>query len=166
MPLSRVTLMRHAKSSWHNANQSDHDRPLNPRGMADAPMMAHRLIEKRCIPDLIICSSAQRALQSGACLVDAFQLEDDQFRVNADLYLAGPQTILEVVQGMDSDITHVLLIAHNPGLAELSCRLAPESSPHLPTAGIRHFSWTAGNSGSTAIAQLMFEDYPKNQLDQ
>ena len=171
MESSLITLMRHAKSSWQNAQLSDHERPLNPRGKADAPIMAQRLIEKRCTPDLIICSSARRALQTGAYLVDAFQLTDDQFQVNPDLYLAAPQTLLDIIQGIDSGVKHAMIIAHNPGLAELSCMLAPESSPHLPTAGIRHFSWPkvgsdSGSEGdSVSTAELIFEDYPKKLFD-
>ena len=164
MGISLITLMRHAKSSWQTTNQSDHDRPLNSRGMSDAPMMAQRLIEKRCIPDLIISSSAQRALQTSTCLVDLYQLAGDQFQVNPELYLAAPQTILDIIHGIDSTVTHALLIAHNPGLAELSCMLAPESNPHLPTAGIRHFSWSTGDTGSPPA--LIFDDYPKKQFDQ
>ena len=156
--------MRHAKSSWQSANQSDHERALNPRGMSDAPMMAQRLVERRCVPDLIICSSAQRALQTGAYFVDLYELTGDQFQVNPELYLAAPQTILGVVQDIDSNVTHALLIGHNPGLADLSCMLAPQSDPHLPTAGIRHFSWPTGGTDSTP--ELIFEDYPKKQFDQ
>jgi phosphohistidine phosphatase len=32
-------LMRHAKSDWHSAAQSDFDRPLNKRGSKDAARM-------------------------------------------------------------------------------------------------------------------------------
>ena len=148
MGTSLITLMRHAKSSWQIAHQSDHERALNPRGMSDAPMMAQRLVDRRCIPDLIICSSAQRALQTSAYLVDLFQLTGDQFQVNPELYLAVPQTILDIIQGIDATVTHALLIAHNPGLADLSCMLAPQSDPHLPTAGIRHFSWPTSDADS------------------
>ena len=40
----RITLLRHAKSSWSNANLGDRDRPLNHRGKRDAPVMARRLV--------------------------------------------------------------------------------------------------------------------------
>jgi phosphohistidine phosphatase len=38
--MKRLILMRHAKSSWDDDDQSDHDRPLSPRGARDAPRMA------------------------------------------------------------------------------------------------------------------------------
>jgi len=161
MESSFVTLMRHAKSSWQNTHQSDHERPLNTRGMNDAPIMAQRLIDQGCFPDLIICSSAQRALQTAAYVVDVFKLSDEQFQVNPDLYLASPETILHILRNTDPTVKHTLLIAHNPGLAQLSCLLAPHSSAHLPTAGIRHFSWP--RDSSERKPELIFEDFPKNQ---
>lgn len=164
MEKSFVTLMRHAKSSWQQSGQSDYDRPLNKRGMSDAPIMAQRLIEQHCVPDLIICSSAKRALETAAYLVDAFELDKDNFLVKPDLYLASPETILEILQSSIQSAKHTLLIAHNPGLEQLSSLLASESSSHLPTAGLRHFSWPKTDGGK--VPELIFEDYPKNQIDQ
>ncbi len=46
----RLILLRPAKSSWNNAGPRDHDRPLAPRGRADAPRMATHLCRKRWSP--------------------------------------------------------------------------------------------------------------------
>ena len=35
----KLILMRHAKSSWKFPELSDHQRPLNKRGIRDAPRM-------------------------------------------------------------------------------------------------------------------------------
>lgn len=157
-----VTLMRHAKSSWQVNNQSDHDRPLNQRGIKDAPAMAQRLLKKNCCPDLILCSSAQRAMQTSAYLVEAFGLDISHIKVKSELYLASPESILQILHEERGSAKHVLIIAHNPGLEQLSSILAPESSAHMPTSGIRHFSLPASPSGTTA--ELLFEDYPKKAL--
>jgi len=37
--MKKITLIRHAKSDWNN-NFSDFDRPLNNRGLRDAPFMS------------------------------------------------------------------------------------------------------------------------------
>ncbi|MFK7854142.1 MAG: histidine phosphatase family protein [Granulosicoccus sp.] len=157
-----VTLMRHAKSSWQVSNQSDHDRPLNQRGIKDAPAMAQRLLEKNCCPDLILCSSAQRAMQTSTYLVEAFDLDSSQIKIKAELYLASPESILQILHDERGTAKHIMIIAHNPGLEQLSSLLAPESSAHMPTSGIRHFSLAA--SGSGTAAELIFEDYPKKAV--
>jgi hypothetical protein len=40
-----LSLVRHAKSSWKDAQISDFDRPLNKRGKRDAPRMGRRFAQ-------------------------------------------------------------------------------------------------------------------------
>ena len=57
-------LIRHAKSCWGNPGLRDVNRPLNERGMHDAPAMAKMLVKRGVKPDLIVSSPAKRALTS------------------------------------------------------------------------------------------------------
>jgi phosphohistidine phosphatase len=59
-----LLILRHAKSSWSDASLSDHDRPLNKRGKGDAPKMGSLLRAEELTPDLIISSSAKRAIRT------------------------------------------------------------------------------------------------------
>jgi len=54
-------IVRHAKSSWDDANQPDIDRPLNKRGLKAAPEMGKLLKKKNIMPQLWISSPALRA---------------------------------------------------------------------------------------------------------
>ena len=45
--MKTLIIVRHAKSSWANPDQTDFERPLNDRGNRDAPEMAKRLLEKK-----------------------------------------------------------------------------------------------------------------------
>ena len=60
--MKQLLLVRHAKSSWANIDQDDFNRPLNERGHVDAPMMARRLLARGLSIDLIVSSTALRAL--------------------------------------------------------------------------------------------------------
>jgi hypothetical protein len=60
--MKRLTLVRHAKSDWSLAGQPDWERPLNARGLKDAPDMGRRLRERKLKPDCILTSPAARAL--------------------------------------------------------------------------------------------------------
>ena len=62
--MKELILVRHAKSSWKDASVYDHERPLNKRGKRDAPEMGARLKLRGCEPDLIVSSSAVRALET------------------------------------------------------------------------------------------------------
>ena len=57
-----LILLRHAKSSWADPSLRDHERPLNKRGLRDAPDMGRRLAARQERPELIISSDAVRAL--------------------------------------------------------------------------------------------------------
>ena len=62
----RLILIRHAKSSWANPGQGDHARPLNPRGRRAATAIGGWLADKGYVPDLILCSDAQRTRETTA----------------------------------------------------------------------------------------------------
>ncbi len=55
----KLLLVRHAKSDWGNPQTPDYDRPLNSRGLHDAPMMGGRLKTMGLVPDLIIAQHGQ-----------------------------------------------------------------------------------------------------------
>ncbi|MFK7893822.1 MAG: histidine phosphatase family protein [Granulosicoccus sp.] len=162
-----LTLMRHAKSSWKSPGQDDHDRPLNARGNNDAPAMASRLLSRNNIPDLIICSSAQRAIETARHLIDTLGIPESKLQVERALYLSSPETMIAVVRKTPVDILHVLLVAHNPGLEDLTAALSNAAPEHLPTAAIRQFSCPAWNKlamahGSSENIDLVHADFPKS----
>ena len=57
----QLILLRHAKSSWDSGAKRDFDRPLNKRGLRNAPRMGRWLKEKGLVPDHIVSSPAKRA---------------------------------------------------------------------------------------------------------
>ena len=179
MSTQYVTLIRHAKSSWQAHEQSDHDRKLNERGKRDAPIMAQRLLERGCIPDHILCSSAKRTQETAAYITQELSLRADQLSIDDNLYLASPAQIVSCIQASAGHPRHIMVIAHNPGLEELCALLNPQTAAPMPTLGIRHFcvpsiehiqsmlstaqpkqSVEATTEAQNAI-ELLFEDYPK-----
>ena len=160
--------MRHAKSSWQNPGQSDHDRPLNNRGHRDAPVMAARLKQRGDIPTLILSSSARRTQETTTHLLDVFGVPSPEVRFEKELYLASPHSILDLLAEVPDKHTHVMVIAHNPGMEELSALLSGSSDDTMPTAAIRQFSCPSFSSLSNSsrnegtAVQLTYSDYPKN----
>ena len=59
--MKTLLLLRHAKSSWKDADLDDHDRPLNKRGKRDAPRMSQLIVQQDLVPELILSSTAKRA---------------------------------------------------------------------------------------------------------
>lgn len=162
--MKQLTLLRHAKSSWADSGQQDYDRPLNDRGLRDAPMMAQRLIEQSCTPDFILCSSAQRTRQTAQFFFDANKLDSNNINYVDALYLASPGTLLEHIQQCDSAINHLMIIAHNPGLESLGRQLHHNAPSQLPTCAVLSFTLSSERfviQPDTEI-DLVLHDFPKN----
>ncbi|MEE3242683.1 MAG: histidine phosphatase family protein, partial [Candidatus Thermoplasmatota archaeon] len=62
--ISRLILMRHAKSSWKYPDLSDHERPLNKRGRKAAVKVAKELIRLEWIPDKLYSSDSERTKET------------------------------------------------------------------------------------------------------
>ena len=111
--------MRHAKSSWSDESLNDHQRPLNKRGLANAPAMADFLLEKGWTPDLILSSGANRALSTAKIVAQQMQEHDIPLHVVDEFYLALPDTYVDVLGNLDDQFSRPMVIGHNPGLESL-----------------------------------------------
>lgn len=131
--IRRLTLVRHAKSSWDYAELSDFERPLNARGRRDAPAMARHLAAELERPLRLVSSPALRAITTAHAFADALGLANSAIRVEPRIYEATLGTLFGIVQDLDDADTHVLLFGHNPGLTELAQLLAPCSFSEMPT---------------------------------
>lgn len=133
-----VLLMRHAKSSWKAAELSDHDRPLNKRGLGDVPRMAEWLQEQSCQPDWCLSSTAVRASATATGLREACKNGFAHEQVSR-LYLATAEEIVNVLRELPDEVTAPLIVAHNPGLQDLVMRWSglPRRFPTASLVGFR-----------------------------
>jgi len=160
----RVTLLRHAKSSHYDPRLRDHDRPLNPRGERDAPVMGRRLTHKGGRPTLIVTSTAVRARQTARLFAQAIGYPIEFIQSEPELYLADPDTILDVIAGQDNAFNDLVVCGHNPGITELACDLSRTHIDNVPTSGLVVLE-TATDSWDQlgrSHCELIDFDYPKN----
>jgi phosphohistidine phosphatase len=147
--MKSVLILRHAKSSWKHPDVNDHDRPLNKRGMRDAPYMGHLLQNEHLVPDLIISSTAKRAYSTAKAVAKAAGYEGD-IVLNQSLYAAPPTAYIDVLRNLSNEYTRVLMVGHNPGLEQLVNMLSREEHV-MPTCSLVHVqlrinSWTEINN--------------------
>ena len=132
--MKTLLLLRHAKSSWKDANTRDFDRPLNQRGLKAAPAIG-RLIRKRKLqPDLVLSSPAERARQTAQLALDAAGLKTE-LRYDERIYEASVARLFEIISQIDDEANQVMLVGHNPGLEELLAALTGEGRS-FPTAAL------------------------------
>lgn len=155
-------IVRHAKSAWADQGMSDFERPLNERGLHDAPMMAGRFHERLEPVDLLMSSPAKRALTTAKAFSSA--LGHAPVHEDPELYLATPRMILTIIERLPDDARHVMLFGHNPGMSELVETLIGNGFGDMPTCAIARIdihveSWQAVAAGT---GTLKWWDAPKN----
>jgi len=135
----RLILLRHAKSDWPDL--ADHDRPLAKRGRGDAPLVGRWLGESGYVPDAVVCSTAQRARETwelaATGLVAAVPGASPAVRYEPRVYEAAVLGLLMLVREFPPDWHTVLVVGHNPGMAELTAGLSaplPDPPQAFPTA--------------------------------
>ena len=162
MPASqkRLTLLRHAKSSWSDPNLDDIDRPLNKRG--------RRLAARGARPSLILTSPAVRARKTARVIAEELSYPREFLQREDALYLASPDEIIAVVAAQDPGFNDVLVVGHNPGLTDLANRLTGERIDNVPTCGIVAVDLEIGDWDQLieTRGELAFFDFPKMRVDQ
>lgn len=163
--MKTLLLLRHAKSSWNNPGLSDFERPLNGRGLADAPRMGALLRQEELLPDLIITSAAKRALATARSVGDACGYEG-QIEATRTLYMADVQDFLTVITAVPDTAKVVLMVGHNPGVEELLEKLTGHWE-RMPTAALAQIllpivSWQ--NAAEGIEGELIAIWYPKELL--
>lgn len=136
--MKRLLILRHAKSSWGDSSLDDWERPLNPRGLRDAPKVGALLRTHALVPDLIVTSDAVRARTTADAVAKAAGY-DREIVVEPRLYHAKPEDLIAVLQGLSDDAARAMIVGHNPGLEDLIERLAGEHQG-LPTATLAHLA--------------------------
>ncbi len=159
-----LLLMRHAKSSWNDPSMTDHERPLNDRGVHDAPRMGERIADRGPVPDLVLCSTARRAVETADAVLAAIEFEGRLEHFD-DLYHASPAAITEVVRESGGEAGCLLVVCHNPGIEEMVERLGGEYE-RMPTAAVARFAYSGEWSEFDRERFTLLEvDRPKELLD-
>lgn len=125
--MKRLILTRHAKSSWDDPLTPDHDRPLNERGKAAAADLGDWLASRGYIPGQVLCSDALRTRKTWSGVAPALP-GTPILDLKPALYHAGPDVMLAVLRHATADT--VMMIGHNPGIAEFAHRLIARAPLH------------------------------------
>ena len=132
----RLALVRHAKSDWGDASLDDHDRPLNERGLRDAPRMAERFAASGWRPAVILSSTALRARTTAQFFSERTKVAVEQ---QEELYGAPASRILRAA--VESRASWVMVVAHDPGMTTLAERLSDGGIAAMPTCAVATFTW-------------------------
>lgn len=123
--MKSLTLLRHAKSAWDDPVMRDIARPLNARGRRAARTVGKSMRTSGLRFDRVIASPATRVVETledialgyGRALSPCYDQR---------LYLASPESLLEIIHETGDDVARLLLVGHNPGLEQLALLLTDQ----------------------------------------
>ena len=126
-----LILARHAKSDWHAGAATDHERPLNGRGLREAPLLADALNAAEHRPTLILSSDARRTEETALLMESSFGAPAVRFLPS--LYLGSLSDIQQAVETHEDDHQTIMVLGHNPGFSHAAAMLS-RSGVELKTA--------------------------------
>lgn len=137
-------IMRHAKSDWSGPETADHERPINKRGQKNAKQIGQWMKTNNYIPQKIMCSTAIRAKQTIELVTEQIEVSSENIDYDKSLYLAAPDTLIELIQLYKNDVSSLMLVAHNPGLEQLINFLSKQEDEYksMTTANLAIFEFT------------------------
>lgn len=158
-------VLRHA-AARAAVGGDDFGRPLSGQGAADAQEVGRTMRARDWIPGLVLASPAARARATAQAVVAILAAGGTPVPVEYDerLYNASPDTLLHVLAGTGPDVERLLLVGHNPGLAELVEYLAGAAARRadgrlLATASLARLlprtGWQGLGAGSAVLADLL-----------
>ena len=158
--MKQVIIVRHAKSSWSDFSLSDFERPLNTRGLHDAPMMAERLHQLGYSPQKLCTSNAVRAKETAQFFS---KLNNVPLDLYSELYHGEPDDYINVMSALDESVECAVFFGHNPGITYVANLIKPGCTDNIPTCGIIIASypgtWSNANWEKMKLVELL---YPNN----
>jgi len=120
--VKHVWVLRHAKAEPGAPGGDDHDRALTDRGRRQGKALRDLLPSladgERPLPELVLCSTARRARQTAAAVLDALGpavvLEEERA-----LYQADADDIVDRLRLVPDEVVGVMVVGHNPTLHEV-----------------------------------------------
>ncbi len=134
--MKSVYIVRHAKSSWEDITLSDHDRPLLPVGINRTRKIAEYLKKKKIRPDIILSSSAVRALKTAKIIAGIIDFPLEKIKVEERLYHASSSDILDELYALPDDVETAMVFGHNPTLTYFVNHFVKSGIDNLPTSGV------------------------------
>ena len=153
--MKRLTLLRHAKSSWDDPSLDDFNRPLNARGWKAARRMGRELKHRGMRFDLVLASTAARVRETIDGLEEKFEF-GAPIRFEPRMYGASAEALLSLVRALPESSHAPLLVGHNPGLEQLLALLARDDDGALRRRVASNYP-----TGALAVVELPAHDWTK-----
>jgi len=150
--MKSLLLLRHGKSDWDAPHPTDHKRPLAERGRKGARRVGRFLARVGQPPDLVLSSSATRALDT-ARLASRSGRWRCRVETSDRLYEAASNEILAIVRAVEPEVSRLMVVGHEPTLSVLAGRLVGKARLRFPTAALARIDFEIDEWAAVAFGR-------------
>lgn len=145
-----LLVLRHAEAG-HSFSGDDHSRTLTEYGQTQARKIGQWLLQSRYWPEVTIVSSAMRTRQTSIWVAHELGEKAPTAQLDDRMYLGSSRQLCSVINETPETVDNLLVIAHMPGVQELSMELTSadsdeeaslEMASQWPPAGLARFDVT------------------------
>lgn len=162
--MKQLLFVRHAKSDWGNEFLKDIDRPLNDRGYTDAYYLSSWFLKNKPLPDLIIASTATRALNTALIFARTFDFSMSCFSLEKEIYESSVERLISIIREQDDQKERIMLFGHNPAFTSICNELCDNLFfDNVPTCGLvaLKFEFDSWKRLDKNTGSLDFYQFPK-----
>jgi len=132
--MKTLYLIRHAKAE--RISEADHERPLSEAGKEEAKILGKFLKSIEIIPDIIISSTAKRALETSRIIAEKIELPNTKIVSDQVLYNITADELCKYIETLDDKLNSLMLVGHNPAMEEALSIILGKAQIHMTTASI------------------------------
>ncbi|MEO6304669.1 MAG: histidine phosphatase family protein, partial [Bacteroidia bacterium] len=117
------------------------------------------------LPELILASTATRALNTALIFARELELDMTNFILDRNIYESKAITLLSIIKKQTDTKNNIMLFGHNPGITDLCNDLCNERFfDNIPTCGIvsLKFETNSWKTISEENSKLNFYQFPKD----
>ena len=119
--MKKLLLLRHGNAASRLSNMSDYNRPLNNTGKQEITNIADKLKENNNLPELIVSSSAQRAISSAGIIQNKesiIKLSETEILYSASIF-----EYIDILNTQKQELKSIMIVAHNPTISGFISKL-------------------------------------------
>lgn len=162
--MKEIILVRHAKSDWGTEFLKDEHRHLNERGYRDAYFLSEWFSKNKNKPELIVASTAIRALSTALIFAGTLEVNMKNFQLEERIYEASLNRLLTVIKQQNDTSNCMMLFGHNPSLTAMCNFLSTDLFfDDIPTCGIISYTFNVEKWSEIASnGKLSYYQFPKD----
>jgi phosphohistidine phosphatase len=129
--MKTLLLIRHAQAQPAQLNEEDINRHIDAVGHHQAETLAKKIKLKNLNIEHTYTSSACRATDTSAILCQQLGIGTQHISIEPNIYLNNTETLLSTIRELDSALSTVIFVGHNPSFSQLAADLTNNSSIYL-----------------------------------